>query len=346
MKTVDARDRTIVAAPARTFVVRRRFLLAGTGLALVWASPVPSQPVAPIRKVGILSIGSSASAAHLLAAFKAGMHELGWREGRNIEYRPAFADGIVRRLDVLAQDLVARKAEVILVGGAPVVQAAQKATSTVPIVMANVSNAVESRFVASLAKPGGNTTGITSQFEEVLAKQIEILHEAAPRVKRIAVLVNESSPAHGAYWAAAQRACDVLKLVPVRVVASAPDQLAGAIAQIARADVQAVVVVLDGMYLGARAQLARLIRPLGLPDAYAFREHVAEGGFLSYAADVSRNYRHAATFVDRILKGAKPADLPVEQPVKFDLVINLKTAKALGIVVPRTVLQRADEVIQ
>jgi len=325
---------------------RRRFVLASAGLLLASASSARSQSTTAIRRVGILTIGSSVSGGYLHAAFKSGMRELGWREGRTIEYRSAFADGVVGRLDALAKDLVAQKVEVIVVGGAPIIRAAQNATSTIPIVMANVSNAVQSKFIASLAKPGGNTTGITSQFEEVLAKLVEILHEAVPRAKRIAVLVNESSPAHGAYWDAAQSACGALKLIAVRVVASAPDQLASAVAQIAREKAQAIVVVLDGMYLGERARLAGLIRPLGLPDAYAFREHVAEGGFLSYGADVSQNWRHAATFVDRILKGAKPADLPVEQPTKFDLVINLKTAKALGIVVPQAVLQRADEVIQ
>jgi putative ABC transport system substrate-binding protein len=325
---------------------RRRFLLSSGGLLLAASSRVWSQAGSPIRNVGVLSIGSSASSTHLLVGFKSGMQELGWREGRNIEYRTAFADGMVGRLEALAQDLVAQKVEVILVGGAPIVRAAQKATSTIPIVMANVSNAVQSKFIASLAKPGANITGITSQFEEVLAKLVEILHESAPRAKRIAVLVNESSPAHGAYWAAAQRACVALKLVAVRVVASAPDQLASAVAQIAKEKAQAIVVVLDGMYLNERARLAGLIRPLGLPDAYAFREHVDEGGLLSYGADIAGNYRHAATFVDRILKGAKPADLPVEQPTKFDLVVNLKTAKALGIAIPQAVLQRADGVIQ
>jgi len=331
---------------ARTVVDRRRILLSGGSLMLAAFSPAWGQAGSSIRKVGVLSIGSINSVAHQIAAFKSGMQALGWHEGRNVEYRPLYADGVVGRLDALAKDLVAQKVEVILIGGAPIARAAQKATATIPIVMANVSNAVESRFVASLAKPGANITGITSQYEEVVAKLVELLHEATPRAKRIAVLVNESSPAHGAYWGAAQRACIALKLSPLRVVASVPGQLASAVSQIAREKAQAVVVVLDGMYLNERVRLAGLMRPLGLPDAYAFREHVAEGGFLSYGADLAQNYRHAATFVDRILRGAKPADLPVEQPIKFDLVINLKTAKALGITVPQAVLQRADEVIQ
>lgn len=279
-------------------------------------------------------------------AFRSGMHDLGWREGQNVEYRAAFAEGRAERLDALAKELVGQKVEVIAVGGAPMARAAQKATGTIPIVMANVSNAVDNKFVASLARPGGNITGVTNQFEEVLGKLIEIFHETVPRARRIAILVNESSPSHRAYWIAAQKACAAFNLVPIRVVASAPTELAGAIAQVVREQAHAIVVVLDGMYLGERARLEGLVRPTKLPAAYAFREHVVEGGLLGYAADLARNWRYAATFVDKILKGAKPADLPVEQPTKFDLVINLKTARALGIVVPQAVLQRADEVIR
>ena len=293
-----------------------------------------------------MSIQTRAGGAGFYEAFRAAMQDLGWREGRNIEYLPAFADGMAARLDDLARDLVAQKVEVIAVGGAPIARAAQKATKTIPIVMANVSNPVENKFVASLAKPGGNITGVTNQWEEVLGKLIEILHETVPRARRIAVLVNESSPSHRAYWDAAQRACAALGLTPSRVVASAPDQLAAAVAQIVRGQAQAIVVVLDGMYLGERTRLAGLIRPLRLPDAYAFREHADAGGLMSYAADLAGNWRNAARFVDKILKGAKPADLPVEQPTKFNLIINLKTARSLGISVPQAVLQRADEVIE
>jgi putative ABC transport system substrate-binding protein len=327
-------------------IARRRFLLAGGIVLLAARSPAWGQPDAKIRRVGFLSIQSSILGARLYDAFRSGMHDLGWREGQNVEYRAAYADGRVERLDALAKELIEQKVEVIVVGGAPIARAAQKATNTIPIVMANVSNAVDNKFVASLARPGGNITGVTNQYEEVLVKLIEIFHETVPRARRIAILVNDSSPSHRAYWSAAQSACAALKLVPLRIVASAPAQLAAAVAQIVREQAQAIVVVLDGMYLNERAKLEELIRPTRLPAAYAFREHAVAGGLLSYAADLSRNWRYAATFVDKILKGAKPADLPVEQPTKFDLVINLKTAKALGIAVPQSVLLRADEVIQ
>ena len=274
------------------------------------------------------------------------MHDLGWREAQSVEYRAAYADGQVGRLDALAKELIEQKVEVIVVGAPQAARAAQKATNTIPIVMTNVSNAVENKFVASLARPGGNITGVTSQLEVVLGKLIEIFHETVPRARRIAILVNESNPSHRAFWTGAQSACAALKLVPLRVVASAPAQLAAAVAVIVREQAQAIVVVADAMYFNERAKLEELIRATRLPAAYALRDHVVAGGLLSYAADNSRNFRYAATFVDKILKGAKPADLPVEQPTKFDLVINLKTAKALGLAIPQSILLRADEVIE
>ena len=325
--------------------MNRRDTLLGL-LALSAPHSVFSQPAPKLRRVGILSIGTSTSAAPLVNAFKKGMTELGWREGQNVEYRVAYADSQVERLDALARELVEQKIEAFVVGAPQVARAAQKATSTIPIVMTNVSNAVENKFVASLAKPGGNITGVTSQLEAVLGKMIEIFHEAVPRASRYAILLNESNPTHRAFWSGAQSACAALKLVAIRVVANSPGALPGAVAQIVQEKAQAIVVVADGMYLTERVPLQKLIGATRLPAAYALREHVIEGGLLSYAADLARNYQYSATFVDKILKGAKPGDLPVEQPVKFDLAINLKTAKELGISIPNSVMLRADEVIE
>ena len=313
--------------------------LGSPGLAL-------SQAGAKIRRVGVLTIGSSNSTAGFIDAFKEGLHKLGWREGQNVEYRPVYAEGRVERLEVLAKQLVEQKVDVIVLGAPQAARAAQKATSTIPIVMTNVSNAVENKFVASLARPGGNITGVTSQLEVVLGKLIEIFHQAVPRATRIAILLNESNPTHHAFWAGAQKACAAFKLVPLRVVASASDQLPGAVSRLVRERAQGIVVVADAMYLNERAGLEELIRATGLPAAYAVREHVVAGGLLSYSADVRENFRYAATFVDKILKGAKPADLPVEQPTKFQLVINLRTARTLGLAIPSALLLRADEVIE
>jgi len=212
--------------------------------------------------------------------------------------------------------------------------------------MLAIANPVGNGFVASLAKPGGNITGIGSQQEEVLGKLIGILHEVTPGVQRIAILLNESNPNHAVFWATAQRACSALGLVALRIVANTPAELSAAVDQTVRQRSQAVVVVTDPMYLNERVKLQALMQPTRLPVAYLSRENVVAGGLLSYGVDLAWNYRNAAKYVDKILKGAKPADLPVEQPSKFELVINLTTAKALGITIPKEILLRADEVIQ
>ena len=304
------------------------------------------QPAATIRRVGWVSLGSITSPAEAYAAFKQGMRDLGWLEGKNVAYQAAYADGDVNHLDVLASGLIAQKVDVIVVGNATTTRALQRATKTIPIVMASVNNAVGNGFVASLAKPGGNITGITTQSEETLGKLIGILHELAPGARRIAILLNESNPNHAVFWAAAQSACAALDLVALRVVANTPAQFGAASEQIVRQRSQAVVVVADPIYLNERVKLQELLQATRLPVAYGWREHVVAGGLLSYAADLAATARHVATYVDKILKGAKPADLPVEQPRKFELVINLKTAKALGLTIPQSLLLRADEVIQ
>jgi putative tryptophan/tyrosine transport system substrate-binding protein len=327
-------------------ITRRRVVLAG-GASLLVAHPLGrGQSLAPSHRVGLLVSGSKAATANVGAAFKQGMQDLGWLEGNNVEYRFAYADGVLDRLDPLAVELVGQKVEVIVVGNVPSVRAVQRATKVIPIVMTNVNNALGNGFVASLAKPGGNITGITTQAEEVMGKLFGILHEVAPGARRIAVLLNESNPNHAVFWAAAQSACASLDLVALRIVASTPAQFGAASEQIVRQRSQAVVVVADGMYYPERTRLQEAMQITRLPVAYQFREHVAAGGLLSYGADVAANNRHAAKYVDRILKGARPADLPVEQPNKFDLAINLKTAKALGITIPQSLLLRADEVIQ
>jgi len=327
-------------------ITRRSVLLAGSIGLLVAHRLSIGQPAVTIRRVGWLTLGSEASGAHLLAALKQGMHDLGWQEGKNIEYRIVRADGDMNRLDASASELLRQNVDVIVVGSAPVARALQRATKTIPIVMANITDPVGNGLVASLAKPGGNITGIANLYDEVLGKLIGVLHEAAPSARRVAIVLNETNPLHPVFWAAAQSACAALGLVALRVVASAPAQLGPVVDEIVRQRAQAVVVVIDAMYFTERTKLQELIQTTRLPVAYALREHVVAGGLLSYGADLAANYRHAAKYVDKILKGAKPADLPVEQATKFDLVINLKTAKALGLAIPQPLLLRADEVIE
>ena len=327
-------------------ITRRTVLLAG-GIGLLVAHGLGrGQPAATLRRVGLLSFTSEAMGRPLRVALAEGMYDLDWLEGKNVEYRFVSADGSVDRLDALAGELIGQKVEVIVLSSQQSARAVQRATKTIPIVMAGVSNAVGAGFVASLAKPGGNITGLTSQQEEVFGKLIGILHEVTPGAKRIAILLNESYPSHALFWAGAQSACAALDLVALRVVASTPAQLGAAVEQIVRQRGQAVVVIPDGMYFAERAKLQELTQTARLPVAYALRDHVLAGGLLSYGADLPANYRNAAKYVDKILKGAKPADLPVEQTTKFELVVNLKTANALGITIPQAILLRADEVIQ
>ena len=327
-------------------VTRRVVLLAG-GVSLLVARRLSlGQPAATIRRVGWLSMGSEATVANLDTAFKQGMRELGWLEGKNVEYRIVYASGNANRLDALARELIGQQVDVILVGNGQSAEAAQRATKTIPIVMAGLANAVGTGLIASLAKPGGNVTGFTSQQDEVLGKLIGILHEVAPGATRIAILLNERSPIHVTHWTGAKSACDALGLVALRIFASTPAQLGAAVEQIVRQRSQAIAVSSDSMYFAERVKMQELMQATRLPVAYELRDHVLAGGLLSYGYDIAAPYRGAAKYVDKILKGAKPADLPVEQAPKFDLVINLKTAKSLGITIPKDILLRADEVIQ
>jgi putative ABC transport system substrate-binding protein len=327
-------------------VTRRRVLLIG-GIGLIAVHPLSrGQPPSAIHRVGVLLTSSEATSGHLRAAFSQAMRDLGWVEGTNIEYRIVSASGDVDRLDALANELIRQNVELIVAASSAGTRAAQRATKTIPIVMVNASNALDSGFVASLAKPGRNITGVSNQREEALQKLIEILHEVLPEARRIGILLNERNPSYRTFSAAAQSACSALNLVALPVVASVREQLPGAIAEIARQRSQAVVVVPDPVYLNERTILQKLMEATRLPAAYGLREHVVAGGLLSYAADLAGNYRSAATYVDRILKGAKPADLPVEQPTQYELIINLKTAQALGITIPQSMLLRADEVIR
>jgi putative ABC transport system substrate-binding protein len=324
---------------------RRRLLLA-SALAVVVCHRAGAQPSANVRRVGWLSLAGEQSAAHLYAAFEEGMREQGWERGRNVDYRMVFADGDADRLDGLARQLIAQKVDVIVVGNPLATRAAQRATSTIPIVMATVGDPVGNKFIESLARPGGNITGVTSQPQEVLGKMISILHEAAPAARRFAILVNESTPIGAAFWATAEQACTALNLLAIRVVATSSAQLGPAVDRIMGERAQAVVVVPDPVYLHERAMLGALMARTRLPTAYGWREHVHEGGLLSYSTDLAATFRYAAAYVDKVLKGAKPSDIPVEQATKYELVINLKTANALGLVIPPSLLLTAALVIK
>jgi len=232
-------------------------LLAG-GIGLLVARRLGiAQPASTMRRVGWLTLGPEASVAYLLTTLKKGMHDLGWQEGKNIEYRIVYANNDMNRLGASASELISQKVDVIVVGNAPAARALQRATKTIPIVMANMSDPVGNGLVASLAEPGGNVTGIANLYDEVLGKLIGVLHEAAPNARRVAIVLNETNPLHPVFWVASQSACAALGLVALRVVASAPAQLVTVVQEIVRQRSQAVVVVTDAMYLTERLSCRR-----------------------------------------------------------------------------------------
>lgn len=325
---------------------RRSVSLAGGLGLLVGAHLGQAQSHMKMRRVGVLFVSSESSSKPYREALAKGMSGLGWPEGQNIEYRFAYAHGDTARLDELVADLIRQKVDVIVAANTSSTAAAHRATTAIPIVMASCFDAVGAGYIGSLAKPGGNITGLTNLLDESVGKLIEFLHAIAPEARHIAVLMNGKSPVLEQFWNLIQRACTSMNLTADRVLASAPAQLPGAIEQIVRQHAQAVVVVGDALFVGERSRLQDLVKSTGLPAAYNYREFAELGGLLSYGPNLAAGFRYSAKFVDKILKGAKPADLPVEQPTTFELVINVKTAKAIGLTIPQSLLLRADEVIE
>lgn len=306
-----------------------------------------AQQPARVPRIGFLHPDPIMSARlHRLDAFRQGLRELGYVEGQTIALEVRSAEGKRERLPALAAELVRLSVDVIVTATVPGIQAAQQATKTIPIVMAVVADPVATGFVASLARPGGNISGLSMMAPEVVGKRLELLKEAIPRVSRVGVLWNPANPAAALSLSeteAAARALGVrLQLLEVR----SPEELDGAFGAAARDRAGALIVLPDPMFLTHRTRIADLAAKSRLPAIYYARDYVEAGGLMAYGANLADLYRRAAYFVDRILKGAKPAELPVEQPTKFELVINLKTARALGLAIPQSVLMRTDQVIQ
>jgi putative ABC transport system substrate-binding protein len=306
-----------------------------------------AQPAGMVHRMGYLASSSPATARPLLEAFRQGLGELGWVEGQNlvIEYR--FAEGQHDRLPELAAELVRLKVDVIAAGPTPPALAARNATRTIPIVMTAVGDPVRLGLVASLARPGGNVTGVSFDVGlEVFAKGLELLREASPGLRRVAILSNPANPAQGVAIRDVTAAARSLGLQLQVVEARGPEAFDGVFAVMAKDRVGALLVLTDSLFLLHRVRLAGLATQHRLPSMYAIRESVEAGGLMSYGPSLVAAFRGAAVFIDKILRGAKPGDLPVEQPTKFELVINLKTAKALGLTIPPALLQRADQVIE
>jgi putative ABC transport system substrate-binding protein len=326
---------------------RRQFIgtLAGGLLAIPLVAEAQPTP-AKVPRIGFLSASSPNDSPHLLDAFRQGLGELGYVEGQTIAIEYRFAEARPERLPGLAAELVRLKVDVIVVQGAFVAEAAKQATSTVPIVFGATGDPVGTGLVASLARPGGNITGLASIAPEVVGKQLELLKEVAPKVSRVAVLQNPSNHTHPFALREAEGAARALGLQLHIVQAGSPAEIDAAFAAMRSQRVGGILVLRDPLFLGQRTQIASLATKSRLPAVYGTREAVAAGGLMAYGASVPLMYRRAATYVDKILKGTKPGDLPIEQPTKFEFVINLKTAKALGLTIPPSLLGRADEVIQ
>ena len=327
--------------------MRRREFIMMLGSAAALPLAARAQPTAKVPRIGWLSPGSATSDENFLGSFRDGLRELGWEVGQNIAIEPRWAEGKFERLPDLAAELVRLKVDVIVASVTQASLAAKHATTTIPVVMVGVGDPLGSGLVDSLARPGGNVTGPSSMLAEASVKQLALLKETVPRASPVAVLWNPANPV----WQksalreteAAARAMGLrLQLLGAR----GPDELEEAFAGMTRERAGALFVPADIIFVRHARQMAELAARHRLPAMYGFREHVEAGGLMSYAPNVPDLFRRAATYVDKILKGAQPADLPVEQPTKFELVINLKTAKALGITIPQSVLQLADEVIQ
>ena len=327
----------------------RRTLLAGTGTLLL-AAPLAAkaQPAGKVWRIGLLDYGSPDPAR--LAwwrAFQDRLRELGYAEGQNVVFQPRWGNGQVSRLQGLVTELVAAKVDILVTAGNPATLAAKQVTSSIPIVTATGPDPVELGLVASLARPGGNVTGVTSISSELSAKRLGLLKELIPQVSRMAALWDRAARGSALNVRDTEVAARSLGIA-LQSVAVRPDprDYDAAFVAMKRAGAGAVIVVQSSAFFASRQRIADLALTHRLPSVVGSKEWAEAGGLISYGADFPDLFRRAAVFVDKILKGAKPADLPMEQPSKFELVINLKTAKALGLTIPPSLLGRADEVIQ
>ncbi len=325
---------------------RRTFTRGLVSAILVIAVPARGQSASNVRRIGYLSSGTRGSDAHVVAALLAGLRERGWVEGQNLQVEYRWADGDVSRLPDLARDLVRLKVEMIVAMGTPTAQAANKVTHTVPIVFGNVSDPVATGIVASLGRPEGNATGWSTSLRQISAKLVELLREASPATQRIAIVWSPDNPAKQLEYKESAVAAQKLGMTVQSIEAHTPHELDAALGLLAHGRHDGLVVFTDQVTSSRRARIVEFAATQRLPAIYQSREFVQIGGLMSYAPNSTREWRNAAGYVDRILRGAKPAEMPVEQPTKFELVINLKTAKALGLTIPQSLLLRADEVIQ
>jgi putative ABC transport system substrate-binding protein len=328
--------------------MRRREFIAGLAGAAAWPVVARAQQADRVRHVGALMNGAPEDAIGQgdLMAFRQGLKELGWIEGRNIDIELRWPGGDVERAQTFAKELVGLRPDVLLVRTTPAADALKKETSTIPIVLVNVVEPVEQGFVQSLARPGGNITGFTNFEESVGGKMLQLLKEVDPRIKRVAVIYNpQTAPFGGLYFRSMESAASVLGVETVTLLVQSVADIEAAMTAFARQPGGGVVAIPDSFTVQHRDLLIALAARNRLPTIYAYIQ-ASMGGLMTYTVDTRDLMHRAAGYIDRILKGEKPAELAVQQPARFNLVINLKTAKALGLTVPQTLLVAADEVIE
>jgi putative ABC transport system substrate-binding protein len=328
--------------------MNRRMLVGALGSALLIASlAVEAQQMGRVPRIGYLLQNSVETSPHVNAAFRQELRERGWIEGESIVIEVRAADGKVDRFPALVAELIRLNVDIIVTTSSGTTWAAKDATKSIPVVMAASANALGEGLVTSLAHPGGNITGMTFLAgPEIASKQLQLLKEVAPAASRVAVLSNPTNRSHAAFVRELKGGARSLGTQLQVLETPNPDQLDRAFAAMTKERAQALLVLTDSMFVGQRRRVVELAATSSLPALYSQREFVVDGGLVSYGPSLTDMFRRAAMQVDKILRGAKPGDLPVEQPTKFELVINLKTAKALGITIPQGVLLRADEVIQ
>ena len=324
---------------------RRTLVTFAAGACLLEPLAVRAQQAVKVFRIGLLVPRSELTPADRidLEALRTGLRDLGWVEGKNLIIEIRWADVNPQRQRELAAELKALPVALILALGTTTIRAARDGAPGLPVVMINAGDPVGARFVASLARPGGDLTGTSAAGEEVLGKQVELLSVAVPQLKRAGVLMNSANPANGFFFDAMSLRAKTLGLRLDRIDVTVEGELDGAIA---RAKGGALIVVNDSMFLRNRVHIVELTLRSHVPSIFGSPEYVAAGGLMSYLSSNVWHWRTAASFVDKILKGAMPADIPVEQPTKFELMINLKTAKRLGITIPQSLLARADELIR
>jgi len=326
-------------------VTRRRVLLSlGTGALAAPCASLAQVYRAKVPHIDYLSQGSEADRGVFLGAFKEGLGEFGWIDGKNViidvHWAPAF------EFPQLAASLVTRNPAAIVGTCIPSTRAAKNATTTIPVVMSVNGDPVESGLVASLARPGANVTGTSTLFEELIPKWFEIITTTVPNIRTVAVMANPESVGDEYWWAQAQQAAERIRLNVVRAEARTPGGLDREFGSMKKQRVDAFILMVDAYFLNEMQRIVTLANEYKLPGIYGFREYVEAGGLISYGLSYRDYYKGVARYVDKVLRGTKPADLPVEQPAKIGLAINLRTAKALGLTIPASVLARADEVIQ